>query len=474
MAVAQKEIQHGIGRHVVESHPQYPDGAKPLVVVNFDNPWNLLSEPVGDDYLSGLAAISAGENEAALVFTLLPGLQEYYRKEGIVDPSTEIIEVPHRGGKKYGFPHGDPLEQAGRLLDGEELREPMTGGPYVLVPTLTHDKVRSQAHAIGVRTLEQPPADQTNNKAKLREAAARYDIPLLPGRLIHHGDNLWQVASELRRSSHGLWLKFPTGSGGDLVYRIPQPTEGELRRAVRAVRDTVHSAFEHGDLGMQGREFWPEHRIAPEDFPLVVEQDARNIGEIVVLGSNHFTVSPDGVQVNGYFRQITGIDGEFIGSEKFEPDGAIRAQIDDVTERTGRYCQDMGQYGVQGLDYFVIKLPDGSLQTFVLELNGRPPISSYPDIIGKRVGINSWVNVNVTLPSAVSSLEDFAAIMGEDLYRKDATAGVVPMAFRTIVDSDEGVIASPHVKMVILGSDFEKEAIITRLQERGVKIGQTI
>lgn len=473
MEIIKQDIQHGIGAHVVESHPQYPEGAKPLVVVNFDNPWNLLSEPVGDDYLSGLAALSAGKNEAALVFTMFTGLQTYYRQEGLVDPSTEIIEVPHRGGKKYGFPHGDPLEQIRQELNGNELRDE-AGRRYVLVPTLAHDKVHEQARAIGVATLEQPHADRTNNKAELRAAASDYGIPLLPGRLIQHGDRLWKIAWEYRRSGHGLWLKFPTGSGGDLVYRVHQPTWGELRRAVRTVRETVHSAFEHGALGMHGEDFWPESRIAPEKFPLVVEEDARNIGEVVVLGSNHFTVSPDGIQVNGYFRQITGPDGEFIGSEKFHPDAEIKAQIDEVTRRTGVYCQDMGQFGVQGLDYFVVRQNDGALVTYVLELNGRPPISSYPDIIGKRVGINSWKNVNVTLPTAVESMGDFSAIIGDDLYKRGSSAGIVPMAFRTIVDADDGTIASPHVKMVILGSEEDQQQIIQRLQVKGVKIGQTV
>lgn len=474
----QTRLQHkGLGAIVVEDHPlQLNSETTPLVVANFVNPWNLLPDPYGDKYLSGLAIISAGKNETALTFQLLPGFENYLREIGVIDPTTTIIQASHNGGRRYGFPHGDPLHRLHQEVgDSTSLRDPKTGNEYVLVPTLTHGKVAEQARKLGVHTLDQPDADVTNNKAILRDEASRYGIPLLPGIVVRDGDRIGRIVKRYKDSQHGIWLKFPTGSGGDLVQPVERISRRNIRRGIKKVRDTVYEAIKQGDFGIEGKSFWPRHKIAPREFPLVIEEHAKNLGEVLIIGSNHFSTLPQGEEIYGYFKQITGPTGDFIGSERFEPEGEMRMQLDEVTRRVAQYNRDKGFFGVGGIDYFVIQRPDGKMQTFVLESNARPIISTYPYIVGERLGINEWTNTNVTLDRPIRSFEDFVESVGPDLlYQKGATSGIVPMAFRTVIDINEGVIDSPHCKLVILGSEERRKEIMQRLEAKGITIGATI
>lgn len=466
----------GLGTSVLVSNRHNPEIANttPLITTNFVNGGNLLPSPYGDMYLGQLGVIAAGEGEATVTFTLLPGLLDYFRSIGLVSERTHVFEVNHQGGsRRHGYPHGDALEQLIKTPTQQWLS--FNPNAFTLVPTLTGPHVKQQARDLGVRVLEQPSSDLTNNKAVLRQVKEKYGFTMLPGMALEHEEHLRTAVRQYGDTQHGIWLKFPTGSGGDLVRHVPQVTEDSIRVAISKLRETILQAHEEGALGMSGEQFWPEGKLAPEKYPLVIEEDAKDFGEVVIIGSNHFRTAPDGTQIYGYFRQITGEEtGEFIGSERFVPDAAIQTALDTATQNVADFLRDNGYYAIAGIDYFVVKKPNGALQVYVLELNARPIISTYPFIVGERLGINKWVNINVTLPTAVSSMEEFGEIVGDDLYKRGAANGIVPMAFRTVVgDTDEGTLASPHCKLVILGDEKEQYAIIARLVAKGVKIGQT-
>jgi len=149
---------------------------------------------------------------------------------------------------------------------------------------------------------------------------------------------------------------------------------------------------------------------------LIIESDAQNKGDLLVLGSAHCVSSANGsVQILGHFEQITE-EGAFVGSRRYYPPAETQALIDDQIRATARYNADRnGYHGIQGPDYVVIRRPNGEIIVRTLELNTRPIISTYTDFAAKKLGVPHWINTNVTLNRSIASFDDFVQSVGSDL-----------------------------------------------------------
>lgn len=449
---------------------------KSVVTLNFVNPDHRLPLPFpeGDWYLRNTAVPAVREGETVIALNLVPGLLKYYKSLGLIPDSASVIEVEPQisasGEVLLGYPYTDPLA----ILSGHaELLD--SGKPLYLVPTYSNVGVNEQANSLGLKSIDRPDSVVSNNKAMLREASGYYDIPMLPGTLIRDEDDLQKAVDSFGRNLYGVWIKFPTGSGGDLVRHIKTLNQQTLRQAIADLRGPVLSSFERGNFSVSGESFWPEAVLSPaSDMALVVESDARNHGEVVTNGSNHFTTSKSGeVNILGYFQQIITEDGEYLGSRPYRPSPEIEEQLASATSAVARYNMEHNQYyGIQGIDWFLIKDDTGRLKVYVVELNSRPIVSSLPVIIGEKLGTQHWLNTNVYTDTQIHSIEDYVETVGEDLaYGNPQDQGlVIPQSFRTLV-TRRRTIPSPNFKVLILGKDPQHcEDIRQLLKDRGIRL----
>ncbi len=445
----------------------------PVVTLNFVNPDHRLTLPFpdGDWYLRNTAVPAVRDGETVLCTTLIPGLQEYYREVGLVSDGSHIVEVEPSLDKKgtLGYPFTDPLAGiSGKVRLGSD----GLGETSYLVPTYTNVQTESQAASIGLGSIDRVDSVVTNNKASLRRDADKYGIPMLDGSVVESDTELVDAVKKYGSLEHGVWLKFATGSGGDLVYRVKNVSERSLRNGIHAMRGSIARAFTQGEFAVSAQDFWPQGEFAPAELPLVIESDARNEGKVLMNGSNHFVTNKDGsVQILNQFEQLLTDEGEYLGSRTFSPEGDVKQKLEDATMRAAEYnMSENSFYGIQGIDWFLMEDKNGDTQVKVVELNSRPIVSTLPVIVSEKVGAPHWINTNVYTDTDVFDINDYIDIVGRDLAFGNSEHGIViPQAFRTLVTRSE-VRPSPNFKILIMGDTPEKCAeIVDRLKQRGIR-----
>jgi hypothetical protein len=187
------------------------------------------------------------------------------------------------------------------------------------------------------------------------------------------------------------------------------------------------------------------------------------------------TMNKDGTySTNGYFRQITGPEGDYRGSMPFDPRTEFPPTLVEDLESNllgiARLARDYNLHGFIGVDFFIVEPAPGQFEVVMTELNGRIPISGAAKIIADKLSAPAWINVNLTLPEAIREYADFEAQMGE-LARFSpgdfSECKVIPQAFRTMYDG-ETVIPSSQLKALIIGpSQAACMACLEHLSERG-------
>ena len=427
-----------------------------------------LPTPKGDFYLGNTSAAALQEGEVAICTTLVGGLLDYYRVFGLIPQTAQIIEVtPAQGDRlQYGFPATDALE----LLRGRRIFK--DDRKLYLVPTFTNDLVREQARKLGMIMVDRPDSVLTNNKARLREANGRYGYRMLAGAVLSRFGSIAEAAKEFETPEYGIWLKFPTGSGGDLVLHLDSPvTVEQIIGGIAKLRASVSRAFDEAHFDTTIDDFWPEGALCPDSLPISLELDARNAGDIIVNGSTQFITTSDSHEVIGHFEQITTDEGEYLGNEPYYPDDEVREEIEEQVDRVAHYnIREHGFRGIQGVDWFLINQA-GEKRIFIDELNSRPTANTPPVIIAQKLKAPHWINTNVYTDRPVYSIDDYIATVGRDFaYGKVMVEGlVIPQSFRTLV-TDSSVIASSDFKVLILGRDQAHcHAIMDTLSARGIR-----
>lgn len=444
--------------------------------------------PDGDAYLS-VAGLVASEKGGTTITAETPrGYVDHMREVGVLPADTRVIQRPITisSPDKVGHPASDPLA----LMVNEGYRFDVSGKRNFYVSIFESPEVREQARAAGLELLGRPDSTLTNNKARLRQYAPKYGIDMLPGSVIERRKDLYAFADE--HEGKKAWMKVSIGSGGDLVLPVKNVSRATVDQATERMRGTVVQAFNRGDFSMSVDDFWPEGDVSPVGFPNVIEQDASVEGEIVANGSNFFITKKDGsVDYMGTFQQITSPEGEFMGSRLYHAEPHVQAQIEEQTNRFAQFnMNENGYYGIQGMDFFIMKDGDGESRVRPIEGNSRPPISSYPEILMRNMrteldGYQSpdatWDNIN--LVSTKKSLDDetrIPDILGNELAfgTRDRKGNVlrqaIPLAVRALVytsatGGQPNVVASDRLKMFVYGNNEEQKAeAFKELAARGV------
>ncbi len=458
-----------------------------------------LPYPDGDWYLRNTAIPALRGNEQIVGNMLLPGLEEYYKYIGLLPKNTtsltvipsldreksiplihdtptlvqvEPASIDPGGNVDYGFPATDAFEALRRegITFGNHRIDMYAAMTYMSQPIL------EQTIELQLKELGQPDSHIANNKAILREAAKRFGFTILDGTIIKTLEDAEAAIREFNYDDYpyGIWLKFPTGSGGDLVYRIHELTEETLFSGVSAIRSAVMRAFEKAQFNGNVSDLWNTEDIAPRDLGgLVLEVDARNAGRVLENGSTQFvTYRNRPVEIIGHFRQLTTEEGEYLGNRPYldiDPE-TVRMIREELVGVSAHSMRENGYYGVQGVDWFEIERPDNTVGVYITELNSRPTANTPPVIIAGKLDAEEWINTNFYTNRGIRSIDDYISIVGEDLAYGSIDKGlVVPQSFRTHVTRDQ-ITPSEKFKGLIFGvSPHHCDAIMEVLQERGIR-----
>lgn len=464
------KFELGIGHTTVRAHDRINRrDVTPVVTLNYVSPDHRLPLPYpeGDWYLRNTAVPAARPGEVVICNTLIPGLTDYYIKVGLLSDAMTIVEVEPENRPGYGFPGTDPLARLkGQVMFADH------GNTLPLVSTFSNEMVSQQQRALGLEDLQRPDSAYTNDKAHLRLKADSYGIRMLPGEVVNDWKIFEQLESEYSNLPNGVWMKAPTGSGGDLVFHIPSVSTENLLEGRDSIRNAVMQAFERGEFLTSGEEYWPHKAVAPAHTQLVIESDARNHGEILINGSTQFvTIRNGAMQLVGHFEQITTEEGEYLGNRPYKPNEIDEENILDQVSRVSQLSKDEGYYGIQGVDWFLIKTPQGETITYIVERNARPTANTPPVIIADKFNAPSWINTNVYTDTPIETIDDYINVIGQDLAYGDPEGNglVIPQAFRTKI-TRRGVDPSSNFKILIMGSTPEHcDKIAQGLTERGLR-----
>lgn len=438
----------------------------------------------GDKYLTGAGLVVSESGGTTLVLETPPGYIDHLQEIGVLPEDTRVIQRPITKTKPgiEGYPAATPLA----LLGHEGFRFDTEGASPFFVSIFESDPIRKDAEAVGLRLLGRPDSTETNNKAKLQTYAKEYGIHMPPGEILRTWDDYALFVKDHEGETH--WHKASTESGGDGVDKVIVSWD-TIYASNSKMRDNAVKAFAQGEFQMSIEEYWPEDSAAPIDFPNVIERDAGELGEVIVNGSNCFVTRADGdIDYYGTFQQITQ-DGEFMGSKFYDPDPQIMEMILDQTQRLGTYNREVNGYvGIQGADFFVIRMPDGNIQVMPFELNSRPPISSYPEFLMRNLrtqldGYESanatWDNINLVSNEPIVKGTKIPDLLGKDLaFGVRDRAGnvlrqVIPLATRALVvkngQEEPEVLPSDRAKWFIYGANEEEKKLAKQeLAARGI------
>lgn len=443
----------------------------PLIFLNYVNPDHRLAlpSPKGDWYLVNTAVAAVRAGERVLCSKLIDGLYDYYKQLGLIPEGASVIQVEPQvdGDINYAYPATDPFT----ILDGQ-IYFTNRDKPLVSTTAFTCERVWCQEQNLGLKSLGRLSSFQTNNKALFRQASYEYGYRMLPGECLSSWEDLERAAQTYADLEYGVWLKFPTGSGGDLVYHVNRISLELLYEGVNRIRDNIISALNQGKFTTGGEPFWPKKEFCPEDFLLVVESDARNCGEVLINGSTQFITRKDRrLSVVGHFQQITTEQGEYLGNRPLNPMETVEKLLVEQTRSVAEYSCCVNQYyGIQGVDWFLIRDKTGKIQPYVVELNSRPTANTPPLIMATKLGAKHWVNTNIYTDRQIIDIRDYLDVIGRDLALGNIEDGlVIPQSFRTLVTRRK-VFPSPDFKLLILGTSSDHcDQIIEKLSKRSIR-----
>jgi hypothetical protein len=408
---------------------------------------------------------------------VIDGLLGYYKRLGLLQDVNDVIQVEPKIGRFENSVHGHPFTNVVANLDGQ-VRPIAERGLPILISTFSDQYQREYARSLGLQTIGEHSSVEANSKSRLREYQKKYNYQMLPGAVIDNTSDLSRIVDEFKQFESGVFLKFPTGSGGDLGIHLEIRSLKDLEEGIRKIRDRINQALNNGKFGIGIDDFWPPDMPCPPGLPLVIEAHYRNVGELIMNGSTQFITRSDGTwESYGIFKQYTNDKGEYLGNEPIvqaDLDTAQKGLIEAEVEKVARYNIDENRYfGLQGVDWFLIKRQDGTIACYIVELNARPTANTPPLIIAQKLGATFWLNINcfpANRDFPIHTIDDYIHIVGKDLADGENGQLVIPQAFRTFRTTDR-LIPSPDFKAMIIGRDRQDIAqIVLELHRRGIKV----
>lgn len=486
------------GLNIARAHG-ITDDRPVLTAINFAASHQVgpLPAPSADQYLQNSAVPAARRGEIPITLTLQEGLLSYYRGNSphgrlsfqLLEPDQRVIEVnPEVGpGTVLGYPYVDALTCARRQ---PELFQGLEDAVAVAAFPTKHFRDSIPSNLQAVQSFDPAPA---NDKSRFREGVAQRGVTIVPGIHAEHASDLDSAVTQFHSASR-VWLKVP-GSGGDLVLPIPGPVTREaLLQGIERLRAEVGKAFQanHYDLALDA--YWPEDRVAPLGTKLVIEQDLRDMGKVLMNGGISVAIDRHGrYSALRTFRQIVDPStGEFRGGAavdvRTENDPVVldlfrnnrggglerlHAQLQGVASHV---AEDLNFCGVWGADFWLVEHADGEVHPYWCELNGRPTMNYIPWTIAEKLGPGAFVNVNIWCAHQLHSIADLERAVGAELLYGDPDRGlVVPIAMRSIqLREPDGalrvVLPSNAAKILVCGRDMNMvDGILEQLHQRGVR-----
>ena len=429
---------------------------------------------IEDTYLSRLSEAVLGPREHALSIPSIPGHQQYLRAMGMLLPSNTIIELPYNPLDRDAV--GYPAAEIFSLAKKRGL-EDFQGG--CVVSWFPSPAVEATVKDLGCFTPQTSNSYFTNNKVYLREKAAEYGIQMCDGLVVRERDDL-ALAETRFANAKRVWIKNDIGSGGDGVVLLEAPiTKERLERAIEKQFNLAKEAFRVNQFDSYDlASYWGSNdpKLPPRaPARIVIEADASVHGEVIANCSNLILVKNDGsFSVERYFRQRVTAEGAYQGSQPFvELDPPTRADLDRAMEPLVKFCAAHGLFGIVGVDFMLVRLPDGIIEARIIELNGRPPVSASAAMAAEKLGAQAWINCNMWGPHELHTMDDFERMMtfaGVNHARTSLQEGLVfPLAFRALYSlsadgSKELFHPSQSARILICGESIEHcEALLAQL-----------
>ncbi len=467
-----------------------------------------ISQPAGDHYLNFLGIGASSENEIILCLKTLPGLLDYYKRIGLLAENAKVIEVNPKlsNPECIGYPNTSPLELL--TSDPEALSKmcfQLNGSPKpVFIGTFLTDRMRNLVkNKLGFDVVQYADPAISNNKVEFGAKAKSYGFETMPRITLDCPADTkkavnMMVRGLLQRAKLGEcledavtlgWIKLSGGSGGDFVQKIAvncnlnneeiikADLEKELNSAYLRIRKSVKEAFRNNDYGEGSLEnFWPDNSYSPNLSSILVEMDAQSRGKILANASNLMIVKEDGsYSIEGFFKQLTGTEGDYIGSVPFSPDlefgSLLSEKLIQNLQGIVNFVHSIGVRGYIGVDFFLVQNDSGDIESVMTEVNSRIPISGTAMIMAQKLVAPSWINLNVESNFTITCIEDFYEQFGEaaNFTPGDFTkCRLIPQAFRTLV-SEDTIIPSASFKALVVGPDPKAcLEFVKELKSRGI------
>ena len=459
----------GMGRVIARANDIDPDSTGIFLAQNFLTANQVAPYPAAEIPIAFTTLAMGGLNENLLIPPHDPSLLKWYSER--VCPGSTIHQVPILPGpsNKLGYPYGDVVHQFFANLTNEAQRG-------VLITTFANMYTAQCGAEAEFRVPQDYDGRRVNNKALLRDEQAKYNYSMLPGMVVRSRKDIQSAIDFASKYPQGIWAK-ADGSGGETVKKVPKLNQQSFDEMIQVLNRQLALYIDQSDLPPEviGQIINRREGLPSE---IVIEADGANVGEVLCVGSNLRLLDKNGnlSMINDY-AQLTE-NGVFLGSlplkaspayQKLIQRGLSESEIQDLlstsSEEIGRFMHEQRFTGLYGEDYLLIVPPSGDIKKYVIEVNGRNPMSGIGEIAMSQQKASTFLHTILESNGPLNNLADFRALLtaeGKCLMDGDPKRGV--MAIPTIPGSfwviRDGVLQPAYqskvAKILFLGQDPEK------------------
>ncbi len=447
----------------------------------------LYVDPTPDDSwaISQLSFMALQQDELAIVPRPIPGAISYALSEGLLVDG-QVLPVDPSPKAFTRLPDFDLLSLAHRLPQSE--RERLEGLGFV--SAFTTKTIRARASELGMVPIQRSDSVRADDKRALLRHAGDYGVHTCLHVEVSRDYNSHALPEEIRR--FGGWLKLSNAMGGCGIVQLPSDfDQAVFSSGIRALEQdysnglTASKVFSPEAQGL----IWSPNSSPETPFGITLEVDASYYGSKLLVGSSVLEIDRKGRhKTHAFFQQIIGDNGEFLGSGLLDVPRTFGTELlDNLEEQSRRIAKlsvnELGFVGICGIDFVVILKPDGNLDTRIIELNARPPISATSYIVGStKLEAPAWRAPYMTASSPIVDMQQFEELLTINkkmLTRADPQVGrITPLHFGTICTEYGGapriLRPSPWCQVVITGSsDSAIDSLMEQVQASGnVRFGR--
>lgn len=420
------------------------------------------------------------QNEQAVMFESFEGHFDHMQHAGALgrDAAERFCILPRE--ESVQTPHGDLELQLLHAIRANQhyFRERFEGLTLIpIFPSVTSERL---AEAADMELLNTPDGVYgANNKVLLRRNAEKYGYGVPNGIETYRLESeqelsqILEYAADKIAGGTDIWIKYPTGSGGDLVVGLK--AEDFAGQGQENIQEALNQALSTIALNVLQSRNPQLTECSWEDVLMVLRNGGLVIEEHVNGGYSNINaqaiVGPDGITMIDLSLQLTGPQGDYIGNtrrpiEVYSADflGAVEREMINI----GTYLrQEHRARMVFGVDMFVEGDPfethSGKRDIRSFDGNGRFNVSTGVKMrAANRQGRHPFaLNTNIALPRVPGTYSDILEMIGSENLQGLQQAGVLPFLPR---------LTTNIVKCDIVGdSDEHVNRIVTALGERGIR-----